>query len=747
MADIERFGRTFTFDDSVSDAQRETRIQNWMQKNAPDELTKESAPPKSTPKQESARPSGKSDTLSDKMAQSFGRGVAGGYGDELTAAVRATTPGLSNWMMRGPSLQRDESIGGPGPAPQTVSDAGTWQDRYDQELGRERTKAKDFSDTSPFLSGASNIAGTLATIPLGMGLASAAAKTPVVGARLAALIAKNPWLASAGIGATSAGVTGFGEGEGGYESRLSNAGESALWGAGLGLGAHGAVKLVGGIGNRLGLDNRVARYLRERASQEKSLDTASPTFTPDLMAKLRGEMADQTALKTEPIVGDLLPKTSEAMFTKPSKGGSELAKAYYTRQYDRDLSRNAAPGSEALALEKSQFGRIGNTFDTSFGPDTFKGTHEQLLADRRAAADQAYTPAYREYVNSPEIENALLAIEDIAPGVLTKTQAAARSESRLPGTGRLPAMRDVNGQTEYNTQYLHDIKRFLDEAVGEGQKGNFKFNEMPFVNAKKALNKGIMDVNDPYKQAMLKYGEDSDLIEAFRKGREDVFHKDTDKFGAGLMDDADIVKYLADPLIPQAQKDLFKVSAARTAREKFLGSDSKKFTHNWAAFIDNPKNRANLEALTEGHQLGSWNLFRNRLMKEHENYTNATKAMGNSATIARQGLKEEAESGGGDLMALLGMIAFPKAPSTARLGVSSILRKIDPTTPMYSEVSSLLAKKPPPAGGGMNVRDPLDKIERLLREQEARVAMYRRAGAYAPVVAGQIGHRKPRNDE
>ncbi len=61
MADIEKFGRTFSFDDDVSTEQQERRIRNWMQKNAPDELKTE------TPAQQE-KPIVQSGTNDDKPA-------------------------------------------------------------------------------------------------------------------------------------------------------------------------------------------------------------------------------------------------------------------------------------------------------------------------------------------------------------------------------------------------------------------------------------------------------------------------------------------------------------------------------------------------------------------------------------------------------------------------------------------------------------------------------------------------------
>ncbi len=150
---------------------------------------------------------------SEGMAQAFGQGATLGFGDEIAAGIRAFAPGLSNWLMGGTALKRDDSIGG-SPEPQTVSTAPTMQGRYDEELNKERTKSKAFEESNPVLSTGSKIAG---------GAATAALLMPVLPAGLGATspsLTVNA-LRSGAVGAGLGGVTGYGEGEG--EGRTANA--------------------------------------------------------------------------------------------------------------------------------------------------------------------------------------------------------------------------------------------------------------------------------------------------------------------------------------------------------------------------------------------------------------------------------------------------------------------------------------------------------------------------------------------
>lgn len=168
----------------------------------------------------------------DKLAQAFGGGATFNFGDEITAAVRAALPDFSNWMMKGPALQRDESIGGT-PQPQTVSQAPTYEGRYEEELARERTKAKEFQASNPVTAGAANVAGGLATTALALPAAATA-----VGPSAIANVAK-----TAAVGAGLGGTAGFGEGEG-TEDRLAK----LLIGAGIGGGVGAATRPLAAIG-------------------------------------------------------------------------------------------------------------------------------------------------------------------------------------------------------------------------------------------------------------------------------------------------------------------------------------------------------------------------------------------------------------------------------------------------------------------------------------------------------------------
>ena len=128
------------------------------------------------------------------VAQQFARGGTLGFGDEIAAGIGATV------------------------APLTGA-AGTWQQRYDRLLDDNRQRQKKFEAEHPWTALGAQVAGAVAN--------------PV-----SRLSAGSNFLTRAGsnalINGLLGGVTGFGEGEGGFVNRLGPAGTGAATGAVLG---------------------------------------------------------------------------------------------------------------------------------------------------------------------------------------------------------------------------------------------------------------------------------------------------------------------------------------------------------------------------------------------------------------------------------------------------------------------------------------------------------------------------------
>ena len=169
---------------------------------------------------------GKADAKTDGAAQAFGGGVLQNAGDEFTAAIRSALPGLSNWMMSKSPFEQQYAPNQNKPA-QTVSDAPTYDQRYEEELSRERAKAAQYRKDNPVTATSLNIAGAVAPVVL-----ASMAGVPMAPSMNGGAVANTAKAAL--TGAAYGGVSGFNEGEGGFEDRLKQAGTGAALGGGFG---------------------------------------------------------------------------------------------------------------------------------------------------------------------------------------------------------------------------------------------------------------------------------------------------------------------------------------------------------------------------------------------------------------------------------------------------------------------------------------------------------------------------------
>ena len=300
---------------------------------------------------------------SDAAANAFGQGATMGFGDEIAAGVRSAAPQLSNWMMRGPALQRDESIGG-SPTPQTVSNAPTQGQRYDEELARQRAQTKSDAEAYPVTTTAAGVAGTLAGTGALMMLPGGQA---LLGGGATSL--PGMMLRGAASGAVLGGAQGFGEGEGGFDNRASN----ALIPAAVG-GAVGGVLPVVGSG---------AKYLYEK-------------FAPGVL-RATGNLADKFA-----------PQVPYKSLSAAAPEGGNITQDSLAATI-ADSSRIAAGNIEGdaaikrLALEVANGGgtgkartRLGELGEDAFVADTSKSAERlaELGATLRGEAPDKYAAAY-----------------------------------------------------------------------------------------------------------------------------------------------------------------------------------------------------------------------------------------------------------------------------------------------------------------------------------------------------------------
>ena len=137
----------------------------------------------------------------------------------------------------------DEAIAGVSALQQALAPQGRMDDLgkyYDQALDTTRQGMKEYTTDHPYMATAANVYG---------GLAGTGAALLTGGATAPELSLGGKMLQGGKVGAAVGGVSGFNNGEGGFENRLDNAADDAttygLLSAALPLGVQG-VKTVGG---------------------------------------------------------------------------------------------------------------------------------------------------------------------------------------------------------------------------------------------------------------------------------------------------------------------------------------------------------------------------------------------------------------------------------------------------------------------------------------------------------------------
>lgn len=442
----------------------------------------------------------------DNFGRSLASGASMGFADEIAAAGDATF---------GPPV--DWALGKLGLGKTNTSTAPTWSERYTENVGGERAQDKGYADSSPVwdttgrIGGA--VGGALATLPRflltsGTGLVGGVGRSAATGA---------------GLG----GVTGFGEGEGGFNARLENAGKGAALGGIAGGVLHPLVAGAGALGGAIAessfgrgvADKAIAPGMRFAAEAfdrmapkvvPKSLSAASPDGTAGLPSGVMADAAD--AIRGAAPTGEQILDTaaSRRIADAIQRGGSDIpgmgirlgelgqdAMILDANPMTQRLGRTAyiAPGrapaviSDALDARNRATGtRVGNTIQESFGdtaPAVTAAERMRLERSGQGRTDYAeavgpdapyrVSPEMRQIMQeAPAVQRAMDAIEANAAerGVrLTPAQVAHRVKQQLAAdtdaafaSGRAINKDDVRTLSDRWRTALHDANPAIREA-------------------------------------------------------------------------------------------------------------------------------------------------------------------------------------------------------------------------------------------------------------------------------------------
>lgn len=440
---------------------------------------------------------------SDAAANAFGQGATLGFGDELAAGVRAVAPGVSNFMMRGPALQRDESIGG-SPTPQTVSTAPTVQGRYDEELARQRAQTKSDHEAYPAMTTGANIAGNVATTALALPNAL------VTGGGLLTNIARG-----AALGAGLGGAAGFGEGEGGLSNRASN----AVPGAAIGAGVGGVAPAVGAMASTLyqraapPVLNKLADIAERFAPkvEAKSVSAAAPEGGQVTGDSLATRLADNSRVAAGNIEDDAA--TSRLALELARSGGvkkageklQDLGEGAFIADTSEGAKRLANVGfilpGDAADKYRAAFGlrnrETGPRFEATLpGAPPIADAQRYLQAYKTKTGSEIYDPVLRsgDFNVSPEMQ-----------GILKSTPAIREAMDQITADAA------KYGQNLTPAEVAHLVKQTLNANTDAAFQAGKAVNKNMVRDAGEKWESALYDANPAIRQADEAYAKVASL--------------------------------------------------------------------------------------------------------------------------------------------------------------------------------------------------------------------------------------------
>lgn len=468
--------------------------------------------------------------LPDAPKTRLGRALL--YADNLVRqAANGVTFGLADELAAG----ADTAL-----SPLTGSDK-----TYDQRLTNERNRDKAFRDENPTAATVAEIAGALAAP--GAGIAKLASKVPTLLGR------------GAVTGATMGGLSGFANGEGGFESRLNSAGRGALAGGGIGIALPGGVALarrglpmlgdavegVGTVGRTLtGAYNPENRALDRIATkvEESGKDPA------DILTAVDSSGGKPVSLLD--VGGEQVQRLGRTVSDMPGPGSTRI-KDFLT---ERDLG----VGENPLARTGGASDRIAGDLEKTFGDKLFHATDDALVDAQKTAADPLYAafekndpvPAgtFADFLARPAIQDAL-----------KKAQRLAKNEG-VDDLSRSFRVEPVTGSYTLTgvaipPRTVDNIKKGLDDVIGAAKRTG-ENNDVRIITKLKNDFLKVADDNLPgYSDARNAWAGPAGAREALQFGRDAI-----------RMDGEDVVRRFAG--LSEGEQDMARVGLKKALFDK-----------------------------------------------------------------------------------------------------------------------------------------------------------------------------------
>jgi hypothetical protein len=423
------------------------------------------------------------------VMQQAARGATFGFGDEIAAGIGATAGPLAGMP-------------------------GTWQERYDRLLAENRQRQKAFETEHPYLSLGAQVAGAVA---------NPVSRLSTGGNFLSRMGA------NALINGVLGGVTGFGEGEGGFVNRLGPAGTGAATGAVLGAALPAAAE---GVGN-------LARKVAPSLGVNVAGTDAKRTIISALQSS--GGRLDDVKTQLDAATGQPLALTDV--------GGEDLL----------GLAQRTArsPGPAMVAAKEfvdqrgglNQSARLENEVSRAISSKDWTNTIDDIVATRRAASQGAYDRALA--IETPvEVKPILDSIEARIENAKGPVRDALRKARGV--------LLNRDGAPDTTMAGLHESKLALDALLDRSAKNPIdRVARGEIIEVQKALV-AAMDAasGGEYANARAAWAGPSRMKDAAELGRSILSGKDFDETAAAIRN------------MSASEKEMLRVGLARSLVDK-----------------------------------------------------------------------------------------------------------------------------------------------------------------------------------
>lgn len=430
-----------------------------------------------------------------------------------------------------------------------------WTGDYGDVLDATRDASQTFAKNHPTRAA---LGPALLSLPfMGAGAAESAAPQTFTQAMATAPV----------IGGGVGGVTGFAQGQGGFQNRLNSAGKGAMMGA-----------VLGGVSAPLGYAAGSAVNLmgNKLAGTQGAIDPAFQMFTDSLDGKTTPQQ-----------LADALSVDKSGMTTPLDLSGDNSK----TQRLGRALVTVNGPASGDITGQldernRDQYDRVMSSIKTNLAPtvDTY-GQLTDLAQQRSAAAQPLYeeaasqapviTDRLQQFADAPEIQ------KGFAQGItLARREALTKGVPFDPNAYAIKGF-DAAGDPQIGAvptwKTWFAAKEGLDDMIE--QKRNPITLQLPktkdvnsLVGVKNALVDQLDSINPAYKAARAAWGGPSVAIDAVNQGQ-NFLNMDPEEIKA------------AQERLPDSAQDFFKIGAARAMADKAGAAAKIEGTANVAKSI------------------------------------------------------------------------------------------------------------------------------------------------------------------